>query len=75
VTDVELVVIGGGIGATGDLLLDGVRSAIARALPFPPRIEVSTLGEAAVLRGALAIGLRDARDNVFANRTRTATAT
>jgi hypothetical protein len=31
-------------------------------------VEVSTLGDAAVLSGALAVGLRSAADNVFANR-------
>ena len=68
VTDIALVVIGGGIGANGDLLLDPVRSLLARWLPFPPQVEVSNLGEAAILTGALAIGLRSAVDNVFANR-------
>jgi predicted NBD/HSP70 family sugar kinase len=68
VTDVALVVIGGGIGANGDLVLDPIRSMLGEWLPFPPRIEVSTLGEAAVLSGALAVGLRSAADNVFANR-------
>ena len=69
VTDVALVVLGGGIGANGDLLLDPIRGA-ARAtwLPFPPRVEVSGLGEAAVLTGALAVGLELARERVFANR-------
>ncbi len=68
VADVELVVIGGGIGANGDLLLEHVSRLLAGWLPFPPRVEVSTLGEAAVLTGALAIGLQAALENVFANR-------
>ena len=68
VTDVALVVIGGGVGANGDLLLDPIRRLLADWLPFPPEVEVSTLGEAAVLSGALAVGLRTAADNVFANR-------
>jgi predicted NBD/HSP70 family sugar kinase len=68
VTDVALVVIGGGIGANGDLLLDPIREMLSQWLPFPPRVEVSTLGEAAVLSGALAVGLRAATDHVFANR-------
>ena len=68
VTDIALVVIGGGIGANGDLLLDPVRGLLRSWLPFPPRVEVSSLGEAAVLTGALAIGLRSAVDNVFVNR-------
>jgi predicted NBD/HSP70 family sugar kinase len=69
VTDVELVVLGGGIGANGDLLLDPVGSQLADWLPFPPRVEVSTLGEAAVLTGALAVGLQAALENVFSKRT------
>jgi predicted NBD/HSP70 family sugar kinase len=68
VADVELAVLGGGIGANGDLLLDPVSRLLAEWLPFPPRVEVSTLGEAAVLTGALAIGLQSALENVFAKR-------
>jgi predicted NBD/HSP70 family sugar kinase len=68
VTDVALVVIGGGIGTNSDLMLDPIRNLLGEWLPFPPRVEVSTLGEAAVLSGALAVGLRSAADNVFANR-------
>jgi len=68
VADVELAVLGGGLGANGDLLLARVRSLLAEWLPYPPRVEVSGLGEAAVLTGALAVGRRAALDNVFANR-------
>ena len=72
VADVALVVVGGGIGANGDLLLEPVRALLAEWLPYPPRVEISSLGDAAVLTGALAIGLRAARDNVFTNRKRAA---
>jgi predicted NBD/HSP70 family sugar kinase len=65
VADVDLVVLGGGIGANGDLLLEPIRTHLARALPYPPRVEVSALGEAAVLTGALAMGVRTARENVL----------
>ena len=68
VTDVELVVLGGGIGANGDLLLDPIRRLLADWLPYPPRIEVSGIGEAAVLTGALAVGLELAQEHVLANR-------
>ena len=68
VADVALVVLGGGIGANGDLLLEPIRELLAEWLPYPPRVEVSSLGEAAVLTGALAVGLELAQDNVFANR-------
>jgi predicted NBD/HSP70 family sugar kinase len=67
VADVALVVIGGGIGTNGDLLLTRIRDALT-PLPYPPQVEVSSLGDSAVLAGALAIGLRDALDNVFAKR-------
>jgi len=65
VADVDLVVLGGGIGANGDLLLEPIRTHLAGALPYPPRVEVSALGEAAVLTGALATAVRTARENVL----------
>jgi len=74
VADPALVVLGGGIGTNGDLLLTPVRRLLAAWMPYPPRVEISSLGEAAVLMGALAIGLRSALDNTFVNRPRAATA-
>jgi predicted NBD/HSP70 family sugar kinase len=74
VTDIALVVLGGGIGVNADLLLDPIRELLTRWLPYPPRVEVSSLGDAAVLTGALAVGLRSAVDNVFANRNRAVSA-
>ena len=68
VVDVELVVLGGGVGWNGDLLLDAIRPHLAQWLPYPPRLEVSSLGDAAVLTGALAVGVRAALDSVFAKR-------
>jgi predicted NBD/HSP70 family sugar kinase len=68
VADIGLVVIGGGIGANGDLLLEPVRAELAERLPYPPRVEVSALGDAAVLSGALSVGLEDALESVFVNR-------
>ena len=68
VADVDLVVLGGGLSANGDLLLAPVRALLADWLPYPPRIEVSSLGEAAVLTGALSVGVHRALDNVFDNR-------
>jgi predicted NBD/HSP70 family sugar kinase len=70
VTDVSLVVLGGGLGANGDLLLDPVRTLLDEWIPYPPRVEVSALGEAAVLTGALAFGLRHALDAVVERRAR-----
>ena len=68
VTDIALVVLGGGIGTNADLLLEPIRALLAEWLPYPPRVQVSSLGDGAVLTGALAVGLRSAVDNLFANR-------
>jgi predicted NBD/HSP70 family sugar kinase len=57
VAHVALIVLGGGIGANGDLLLAPIRALLAERGPYPPRVEVSSLGDAAVLTGTLAIGL------------------
>jgi predicted NBD/HSP70 family sugar kinase len=70
VADVALVVLGGGIGANGDLLLEPVRAELGSRLPYPPRVEASGLGDGAVLSGALAVGLTDALESVFVNRQR-----
>jgi len=67
VTDVGLVVLGGGIGANAELL-ETVRPLLAQWLPYPPRVEISSLADGAVLTGALAVGLRSALGNVFAAR-------
>jgi predicted NBD/HSP70 family sugar kinase len=56
VVDVELVVLGGGIGLNGDLLLGPVADRLATRLPYPPRLETSALGSGAVLAGAAALG-------------------
>ena len=68
VVDVGLVVLGGGVGSNGDLLVDPICAELAKRLPAPPRVEVSALGESAVLDGALAIGREEALDRVFEQR-------
>jgi predicted NBD/HSP70 family sugar kinase/DNA-binding CsgD family transcriptional regulator len=72
VADPSLVVLGGGLGVNGDLLLEPIRGLLAEWLPYPPRVEVSGLGEAAIITGALGVGLRSALDNVFLARRRAA---
>jgi hypothetical protein len=52
------------------LLVQPVRALLAEWLPYPPRVEISSLGDATVLTSALAVGLCAARDNVFVNRHR-----
>jgi predicted NBD/HSP70 family sugar kinase len=60
ILDPELVVLGGGIGAS-PLLLRPVRGSAAALVPITARIETSLLGERAALQGAIAISLRAAR--------------
>lgn len=66
--DLPLVVLGGSVGAN-PALLEAVRRHLDDWLPFPaPRVEVSGLGEAAVLEGALAAGVDGALERVFQRR-------
>jgi predicted NBD/HSP70 family sugar kinase len=60
ILDPELVVLGGGIGAS-PLLLPPVRGSAAALVPITARIETSLLGERAALQGAIAVALNAAR--------------
>jgi predicted NBD/HSP70 family sugar kinase len=60
VVDVPLVVIGGGIGLNGSVLLDPVRTRLAQLVPYPPRVQISELGDAASLIGAVCVAARTA---------------
>jgi glucokinase len=53
-TGVDLVLLGGGLAESGDLLLEPVRRKVTGALTFqrPPRIERATLGDRAGCLGA-----------------------
>jgi predicted NBD/HSP70 family sugar kinase len=68
VADVELIVLGGGIGLNGDLLLEPLRTELARRHPYPPRVECSVLGDHAVLDGAVVAGLRIALERTVERR-------
>ncbi|GAA3044516.1 ROK family transcriptional regulator [Streptomyces glomeratus] len=68
VLDPDLVVLGGGVGHSVDLLLRPVRETLRSLTPLRPKIAPSRLGEDAVLLGALATALGTARDVVFERR-------
>ncbi|SEG86440.1 Sugar kinase of the NBD/HSP70 family, may contain an N-terminal HTH domain [Actinacidiphila yanglinensis] len=68
VLDPELVVLGGGVGHSADLLLTTVGDTLRRLTPLRPRVAASALGEDAVVLGAVATALDTARDVVFAQR-------
>ena len=68
--DLPLVVLGGSVGANAELL-EPVQRHLDGWLPSPaPRLEVSGLGEAAVIEGALATGVDSALERVFRRRVR-----
>jgi predicted NBD/HSP70 family sugar kinase len=68
--DLPLVVLGGSVGAN-PALLEPVRRRLGDLVPFPaPRVEVSALGEAAVIEGALAAGVDTAVERLFQRRVR-----
>ena len=66
--DPELVVLGGGIGRHLDLLERPARAALGQLTPMTPKLAVGELGADAVVRGALATGVRRAREIVFAGK-------
>ncbi|MVU77883.1 ROK family protein [Nocardia sp. ET3-3] len=72
VLDPDVIVVGGGLGRSADLLLEQVRTALARTTPLRPTVRPSELGDDAVLLGAIATALRTARPQVFDRRTPTA---
>ncbi len=65
VVDPELVVLGGDVAGNGDLLLDAVHEELRSVSPFHPRIDVSALGEDAVVYGALSTALAAAEELLF----------
>jgi predicted NBD/HSP70 family sugar kinase len=71
IVDPELVVLGGAVAGNGDLLLDAVDRELGEISPFRPRIEVSMLGEDAVIHGAVAVALQAAEEQLFSRTART----
>ncbi|MDX6362663.1 MAG: hypothetical protein QOC85_1673 [Streptomyces sp.] len=68
VLDPDLVVLGGAVAHSVDLLLRPVRETLRTLTPLRPKVVPSRLGEDAVLLGAVATALGTARDVVFERR-------
>lgn len=66
VTDVEIVVLSGGIGRRAEFFIKPIRSLVSEIIPFPPLIEVSQLGDTGILIGAIKIATVQACEKVFA---------
>lgn len=69
IVDVELVVLSGGIGRQAEFFMAPIRKLVNEILPFPPKIEVSKLGDSGILVGALKVATAQACDLVFQTQT------
>ena len=72
--DPQMIVLGGAIGANGDLLLQPVAKHLAGFSPFQPRMVSSALGSEAVLLGATSMAVHLAKATAFGTLTGTAQA-
>lgn len=53
VLDPEVVVVGGGVASSADLLIEPIKRRLAGVIPYPPRIVASQLGRDAAVMGAI----------------------
>jgi glucokinase len=58
--DPELIVVGGGMMASADLILPAIGRRLAETLPFPPRVAAAHFTRDASLHGAVALALFEA---------------
>src|SRR3954453_6684413 len=68
VVDPEFIVLGGGIGASADLLRPRIEKALSEMTPLETHVEESELGQDAIVLGAIATALEIARGIVFEER-------
>ncbi|MGI9226590.1 MAG: ROK family transcriptional regulator [Candidatus Nanopelagicaceae bacterium] len=68
ITDVELIVLSGGIGRQASFFLEPIQKLVSAIVPFPPRIEISTLGDAGILVGAINIATANSCEAVFLDK-------
>ncbi len=59
--DPQVIVLGGGLTASGPVVLEPIARRLAGALPYPPRLAPSSLEGAAVARGAVSVALAIAK--------------
>ena len=60
--DPELIVLGGGVASSGDLLIPAIQQRIQGVIPHVPRIEASVLGTRATVMGATCMTVHRAKD-------------
>ncbi|MFI1092506.1 ROK family protein [Streptomyces sp. NPDC020917] len=65
--DPEVVVVGGSLALAGDVVAEPIRNHLASACVFPPRVEVSPMGDDSVALGAVRIALDQVEARLFLN--------
>jgi predicted NBD/HSP70 family sugar kinase len=65
----ELLVLGGGVSSIGDVLRAPLSAALAEQVLFPPELELSALGDRAVVLGAVYAALARFEDTILAEIT------
>jgi predicted NBD/HSP70 family sugar kinase len=68
ILDPEFVLLGGGVGSNLDLLRPSLERRLAQLTPLLPRIAEGSLGQDAIVLGAVASALDTARERVFHRR-------
>src|SRR5919197_2984423 len=69
ILDPDFVLLGGGVGSNLDLLRPPLERRLAELTPLAPRIAEGSLGQDAIVLGAVASTLDTARELVFQQRT------
>lgn len=66
--DPELIVLGGGIASSGDILIPAIQQRIKGVVPHLPRIESSLLGMQATVMGAITMTVHAVKDYYVVRR-------
>jgi glucokinase-like ROK family protein len=64
----EVIVIGGGVSQSADLLVEPIKRRLDGVLPNIPRIVTSTLGPRAAVMGAIVLVLNETTEHVMVHR-------
>ena len=66
--DPEIIILGGGVSASADLLIEPIKARLAGVVPYTPRLAASTLGSRAATLGAVTQVLHGTTGRVVINR-------
>jgi predicted NBD/HSP70 family sugar kinase len=68
VLDPEIIVLGGGVSTSADLLVEPILQRLEGAIPFAPQLAASSLGPRAAVLGAVTLVLHGTTGRVVINR-------